>query len=145
MTFLAPSNYVPNQLGLKSMKLTGNLSGFYDKYRYSKCWPKVVFCSKLKIFLRIGCSYKKNVQDRKLKTATQLATAYFFFQQTETNKRALQIFLCVPSSGTYSVWNIFNKLFLLLVGLKGGANGIVCICINSHSATLPVLASRAEQ
>ena len=141
MTFLAPSNYVPNQLGLKSMKLTGHLSGFYDKHNYSK----VVLCSKLKIFLRIGCSYKKNVQDRKLKTATQLATAYFFFQQTETNKRALQIFLCVPNSGTYSVWNIFNKLFLLLVGLKGGANGIVCICINSHSATLPVLASRAEQ
>ena len=141
MTFLAPSNYVPNQLGLKSMKLTGHLSGFYDKHNYSK----VVLCSKLKIFLRIGCSYKKNVQDRKLKTATQLATAYFFFQQTETNKRARQIFLCVPNSGTYSVWNIFNKLFLLLVGLKGGANGIVCICINSHSATLPVLASRAEQ
>ena len=70
---------------------------------------------------------------------------YFFFQQTETNKRTRQIFLCVPNSGTYSVWNIFNKLFLLLVGLKGGANGIVCICINSHSATLPVLASRAEQ
>ena len=123
------------------MKLTGHLSGFYDKHNYSK----VVLCSKLKIFLRIGCSYKKNVQDRKLKTATQLATAYFFFQQTETNKRARQIFLCVPNSGTYSVWNIFNKLFLLLVGLKGGANGIVCICINSHSATLPVLASRAEQ
>ena len=134
------------------MKLTGHLSGFYDKHNYSK----VVLCSKLKIFLRIGCSYKKKctryylvhffyLEDRKLKTATQLATAYFFFQQTETNKRARQIFLCVPNSGTYSVWNIFNKLFLLLVGLKGGANGIVCICINSHSATLPVLASRAEQ